>query len=114
MYINDLDDLYDRTAEHIDGFGRCLYFSRDDSYVQFLLYGTVVFRVRLPREPYTSLSFQHVISETVTTQKMLSTDLAFVENTQEDFSAAVATIHAYARLLLPDKFPEAFEAGANS
>lgn len=78
--------------------------------VQLLLYGSEVFYLGLPNNPRAGITFQYEVSATTRTQDFFGERLSAVENTREDVERAFGVLDRFARLHLPDKYLDAWEA----
>lgn len=109
-YISDVRDLYHKARAYFHGRGGPTSINSEDETVCLVLYGVKEFRLAMPEWHWTSLAFQYRVSEHRFTQKFLGTSLTFVENTKEDVERAFDVLDEFARLQLPDKYLDAWEA----
>lgn len=114
MYVTDIEDLYGKANTYFASRGRCRSINSEDETVKLLLYGVEVFYLGMPREPWTSLTFQYEASENTRIQNLLGVRLNGIENTREDVERAFQVIDNFARLHLPDKYLEAWEMATST
>jgi hypothetical protein len=113
MYVSDLEDFYRKANEYFVLRGRIHSMSPTNATVKLVLYGTEVFYLGMPDSPREGISFQYEVSATTRSQDFLGVRLSAVENTRESIERAFEVIDRFARLHLPDKYLEAWDAAAS-
>ena len=82
----------------------------EDGYVRFAFYDSVVIGFGFSGAPYSSIGAFLQFGDGASVTEFAGRDFAFIENSKEEFSAALECIHLCSRLRLPDKFLEAYDS----
>jgi hypothetical protein len=109
MLVANVIDLSRAAQTYFGSKGVCLAVSPADAEVQLLLYGVEVFYLRMPDPRMTTFSFAYQVSEKIRTFDYFGEWLS-AQNTTEDLDRAFGVIDRFARLRLPDKYLEAWDA----
>lgn len=109
VHVTTVDDLSDEARRYFAANGGYHAVSVTEGEVQLILYGTEIFYLCMPAPTMTTFSFAYRVSEKVRTFEFFGEWLS-AQNTPEDLHRAFAVLNRFARLRLPDKYLDAWDA----